>query len=48
MEQASRSVEVLPENLLAHEDPGERMAVLDALRALPKAAARRRGSPLLG
>jgi RNA polymerase sigma factor (sigma-70 family) len=31
-----RSVEVLPETSWTHDDPGERMAVLDALRALPK------------
>ena len=31
-----RSVDVLPETSWTHEDPGERMAVLDALRALPK------------
>lgn len=31
-----RSVEVLPETPWTHDDPGERMAVLDALRALPK------------
>ena len=30
------SVEVLPETPWTHDDPGERMAVLDALRALPK------------
>jgi RNA polymerase sigma factor (sigma-70 family) len=31
-----RSVDVLPETPWNHEDPGERLAVLDALRALPK------------